>query len=171
MIEQFIRDVPDFPKEGIVFKDITPLLQDPDGLMESIDLMAAVAENVSDAALEAGIGRAVFTSSTGSTNPPEGEPHLKNEVLHWSDPDKQLREKKFAAVGKTRLDRTVLDRMAANGGTFRVAVINPSMIVGPAWIGSSTPPMPTPPDRCTFLPICAQLPTVAHVSTIVLLST
>ncbi len=42
-----------------------------------------------------------------------------------------------------------------------------SMIVGPACSGSSTPPMPTPPDKCTFLPICAHEPTVAHVSTIV----
>lgn len=39
-----IRDVPDFPKEGIVFKDITPVLGDPllfrlaiDGLIEAID--------------------------------------------------------------------------------------------------------------------------------------
>lgn len=31
--------------------------------------------------------------------------------------------------------------------------------------------MPTPPDRCTFLPICAHEPTVAHVSTIVPSST
>ena len=38
-------------------------------------------------------------------------------------------------------------------------------------MGSKTPPMPTPPDKCTFLPICAQLPTVAQVSTIVPLST
>ncbi|MCA1595845.1 MAG: adenine phosphoribosyltransferase, partial [Chloroflexi bacterium] len=28
-IEHLIRDVPDFPKPGIVFKDITPVLQDP----------------------------------------------------------------------------------------------------------------------------------------------
>jgi len=27
-IKKFIRDVPDFPKQGILFKDITPLLQD-----------------------------------------------------------------------------------------------------------------------------------------------
>ena len=27
--------------------------------------------------------------------------------------------------------------------------------------------MPTPPDRCTFLPICAQEPTVTQVSTMV----
>jgi hypothetical protein len=46
-----------------------------------------------------------------------------------------------------------------------------SMMVGAACSGSSTPPMPTPPDRCTFLPICAQEPTVAQVSTMLPLST
>src|SRR5471032_2208052 len=46
-----------------------------------------------------------------------------------------------------------------------------SMMVGEACNGSSTPPMPTPPDKCTFLPICAQEPTVAQVSTMVPLST
>ena len=46
-----------------------------------------------------------------------------------------------------------------------------SMIVGLACSGSSTPPMPTPPDRWTFLPICAHEPTVAQVSTIVPSST
>ncbi len=40
MIETYIRDVPDFPKPGIVFKDITPLLQDPDGLRASIQGLA-----------------------------------------------------------------------------------------------------------------------------------
>ena len=35
-----IRDVPDFPKPGIVFKDITTLLKDPEGLRRSADLMA-----------------------------------------------------------------------------------------------------------------------------------
>src|SRR3569623_1971978 len=46
-----------------------------------------------------------------------------------------------------------------------------SMMVGAACKGSSTPPMPTPPERCTFLPICPQEPTVAQVSTMVPLST
>ena len=40
------------------------------------------------------------------------------------------------------------------------------IITGAACAGSSTPPMPTPPDRCTLAPIWAQEPTVAHVSTI-----
>lgn len=35
-----IRDVPDFPKEGILFKDITPLLADVDAFRASIQLIA-----------------------------------------------------------------------------------------------------------------------------------
>jgi adenine phosphoribosyltransferase len=35
-----ILDVPDFPKKGIVFKDITPLLADAKGFTRSIELMA-----------------------------------------------------------------------------------------------------------------------------------
>lgn len=100
---------------------------------ETMDLMAAIAETVTEAALDAGIGRAVYTSSTGSTNPPEGEPDLKNEVDHWSDPELQLAQKKYAAVGKTRLDRTVLAKMEASGGAFRACTINPTMIVGPSY--------------------------------------
>lgn len=35
-----IRDVPDFPKPGVVFKDITPLLADADGFAAAIAAMA-----------------------------------------------------------------------------------------------------------------------------------
>jgi adenine phosphoribosyltransferase len=35
-----VRDIPDFPQPGIVFKDLTPLLADPAGFRESIDLLA-----------------------------------------------------------------------------------------------------------------------------------
>jgi adenine phosphoribosyltransferase len=40
LIESYIRDVPDFPKKGIVFKDITPLLQSQKGLETTITEMA-----------------------------------------------------------------------------------------------------------------------------------
>lgn len=39
-ISNAIRDVPDFPKPGIVFKDITPVLADPTLFAGSIDLLA-----------------------------------------------------------------------------------------------------------------------------------
>ena len=38
LISSLIRDVPDFPKPGILFKDITPVLQDSAGLKASVDL-------------------------------------------------------------------------------------------------------------------------------------
>ena len=33
----YIRDIPDFPREGILFRDIMPLLQDPRALREAVD--------------------------------------------------------------------------------------------------------------------------------------
>ena len=36
-LQPFIRDVPDFPKPGILFKDIMPLLQDPVALRYTVD--------------------------------------------------------------------------------------------------------------------------------------
>ena len=40
-LTQFIRDVPDFPKPGVLFKDITPLLADPSAFEYSISRLAA----------------------------------------------------------------------------------------------------------------------------------
>ncbi len=40
LAESYIRDVPDFPKPGIVFKDIHPVLQNPAALAEIVGLLA-----------------------------------------------------------------------------------------------------------------------------------
>jgi len=40
-LQRLIRDVPDFPKKGIVFKDITPLLQDGNALREALDRLSS----------------------------------------------------------------------------------------------------------------------------------
>ena len=47
MIQSYIRDVPDFPKKGILFKDITPLLSSPAGLKEAIGGMAKMVDRKS----------------------------------------------------------------------------------------------------------------------------
>lgn len=39
-LKGLIRDIPDFPKKGIIFKDITPLLKDPAGFKHSIDTIS-----------------------------------------------------------------------------------------------------------------------------------
>ncbi len=38
-IEDYVRSIPDFPEPGIIFRDVTSILQDPDGLKLSIDLI------------------------------------------------------------------------------------------------------------------------------------
>jgi len=53
-----VRDVPDFPKPGIVFKDITPLLADRDALRDATRAMA-------DPYRDAGIDRVVGIESRG----------------------------------------------------------------------------------------------------------
>lgn len=40
-LKRFVRDVPDFPKPGILFKDITPLLRDAAALRGSVEQLAA----------------------------------------------------------------------------------------------------------------------------------
>lgn len=39
-LRRLVRDIPDFPKKGIVFKDITPLLGDAEGFKATIDRMS-----------------------------------------------------------------------------------------------------------------------------------
>ncbi|MFD1095156.1 adenine phosphoribosyltransferase [Salegentibacter chungangensis] len=37
-LKEFVRDIPDFPKEGVVYKDISPLLQDPEAMHRAVEL-------------------------------------------------------------------------------------------------------------------------------------
>ncbi len=39
-LAKMIRDVPDFPKEGIIFKDITTLIKDPEAFKQAVDVLA-----------------------------------------------------------------------------------------------------------------------------------
>ena len=38
-LEEYVRSIPDFPEPGIIFRDVTSILQDADGLHLAIDLM------------------------------------------------------------------------------------------------------------------------------------
>ncbi|HET9259187.1 MAG TPA: adenine phosphoribosyltransferase [Acidimicrobiia bacterium] len=62
-LEHLIRDIPDFPQEGVVFKDITPVLAHPEAFAE---LVAAMAEPFADQGITkvAGIEARGFTLAT-----------------------------------------------------------------------------------------------------------
>lgn len=41
MLRRLVRDVPDYPQPGVIFKDITPLLADPEGFAATIGALAS----------------------------------------------------------------------------------------------------------------------------------
>ena len=45
-LEEYVRSIPDFPEEGIVFRDVTSVLQDADGLQLAIDTMQQLVEDM-----------------------------------------------------------------------------------------------------------------------------
>ena len=45
-VEDYVRTIPDFPEKGIMFRDITSVLQDADGLRLAIDEMQKLLEGV-----------------------------------------------------------------------------------------------------------------------------
>ncbi len=57
-LKKKIREIPDFPKAGILFYDVTTLLKDADGLRQAIDLMV-------DPYVSAGIDKVVGIESRG----------------------------------------------------------------------------------------------------------
>jgi len=45
-LEEYVRSIPDFPEEGIIFRDVTSVLQDADGLHMAIEQMQACLDGV-----------------------------------------------------------------------------------------------------------------------------
>ena len=45
-MEEYVRCIPDFPEPGIMFRDVTSVLQDPDGLKLAIDSMKGLLDGV-----------------------------------------------------------------------------------------------------------------------------
>ena len=45
-LEEYVRSIPDFPEKGIIFRDVTSVLQDADGLALAIDSMKEKVEGV-----------------------------------------------------------------------------------------------------------------------------
>ena len=41
-LEEYVISIPDFPEPGIIFRDITSILQDPDGLKLAIDSLLSL---------------------------------------------------------------------------------------------------------------------------------
>ena len=45
-LEEYVRTIPDFPEPGIMFRDVTSVIQDKDGLHAAIDALQGMVENL-----------------------------------------------------------------------------------------------------------------------------
>ena len=45
-LEEYVRSIPDFPEEGIIFRDVTSVLQDAEGLQLAVDTMQAKVDDL-----------------------------------------------------------------------------------------------------------------------------
>ena len=68
-IEDYVRSIPDFPEPGIIFRDVTSILQDADGLALAIDSMQECLKDVDVDVIKPGQKVAVIDDliATGGT--------------------------------------------------------------------------------------------------------
>ena len=45
-LEDYVRSIPDFPEPGIIFRDVTTVIQDPDGLKLAVDKLQEMVQDV-----------------------------------------------------------------------------------------------------------------------------
>lgn len=45
-LEEYVRSIPDFPEPGVIFRDVTSILQDADGLRLAVDSLQELLEGV-----------------------------------------------------------------------------------------------------------------------------
>jgi len=124
-LRRYIRDVPDFPKKGIVFKDITPLLNDRDALQYALT-------SLSDRFRDSDIGKVVGIESRGYIFAPAIALHLKAGFVPVRKPGKlpwkTVAEEYALEYGKDRLEIhtdairpgervLIVDDLLATGGT------------------------------------------------------
>ena len=128
-LKRYIRDVPDFPKKGIVFKDITPLLNDKDALEYALNALANRFQG-------RGISKVVGIESRGYIFAPAIALSLKAGFVPVRKPGKlpwqTVAEEYELEYGKDRLEIhldavragervLIVDDLLATGGTASAA--------------------------------------------------
>ncbi|MEW2517477.1 adenine phosphoribosyltransferase [Actinacidiphila alni] len=125
-----IRDVPDYPQPGVVFKDITPLLADPAAFGALVDALAALADRhgatkvvgleargfilAAPAAARAGIG---FVPVRKAGKLP-GKTLAQSYELEYGTAEIEVQTDAFAAGDRV----LVIDDVLATGGTAEASL-------------------------------------------------
>lgn len=128
-LQNFVRDVPDFPSDGIVFKDITPLLADPIAMQAAVEAMSAPFADL-DVGVVAGIeargflfgpsvARELGTAFVPIRKPGKLPPPISHldYALEYGTDRIEVRDDAFGASSRVLL----VDDVLATGGTLQAA--------------------------------------------------
>lgn len=129
-IKSLIRDVVDFPKEGIVFKDITTILKDKDGLRASVD---QIQDKLTDVQFDYVIGpesRGFIFGVPIAYNMNKGFiPIRKAGKLPYKTKSKEYALEYGSAIIEIHLDAikpgdkvVIIDDLLATGGTSKATI-------------------------------------------------
>jgi adenine phosphoribosyltransferase len=144
-LQALVRDVPDFPKPGIMFKDITPLLKSPKGLERTCELLA---EPFRDAGVTAVAGiesrgfifGSIVAQMLGAGFVPIRKPgklpwttRRHEYVLEYGKDALEIHDDALAATDRV----LVVDDVLATGGTLIAATILASGL-GATLVGAAT---------------------------------
>lgn len=129
-LQTLVRDVPDFPEPGIVFKDIAPLLADSEGFAQVVDALAAsgrdasgrvVVDKVAGVEARGFILAAPVALALGAGFVPirkagklPGETHRATYALEYGEATLEVQRGAFEAADRV----LVIDDVLATGGTL-----------------------------------------------------
>lgn len=129
-LKRAIRDIPDFPKKGIIFKDITPLLKNPALFKKAVDrLYERFKDNKIDIVLSIEsrgfiLGAAIAHKLGAGFVPVRKKgklPYLTHSVTYELEYGKDTLEVHRDAIGKG--DRVlIIDDLLATGGTLAAVI-------------------------------------------------
>ena len=129
-LEKSIRDVPNFPKPGIIFKDITPILADPDLLYLSIKALASFVEDSSiDKVIGIDARGFIFGSLVANSLGKGFIPVRKEGKLPWKTESESYELEYGQSVIEIHQDAVlpgerilIIDDLLATGGTAAAAI-------------------------------------------------
>ena len=129
-IEDYIRSVPDFPKKGIMFRDITSALQDKEGLKLTIDSMERIIKDMEPTVIAGAEARGFLLGMPVAYNlslpfvPVRKKGKLPCDTVSQSyDLEYGSAEIEIDISSIKKGDRVVLvDDLIATGGTMKAAI-------------------------------------------------